>query len=498
MIHTLPLHRAAYLVLCLFSTVSFARVFLTRRDALTSCLADARVPFSVKNSTEWTQDTKPYNLRLAYTPAAVAVPTSIDEIKAAVSCGVKNGVRVSAKGGGHGYGSFALGGEDGHLVIALDRMYRVTLNDDGTATVQPGARLGHVAVELFNQGRRAIAHGSCPGVGISGHSLHGGYGFASRTHGLAVDWLIGAKVVLADGSLVHCSATQNQDLFWALRGAGSSFGIVAELEFDTFEAPDKVTPFSIELNWSEDEAVVGIKALQDIAADASKELNMQIYMAPGGQTIQGVYYGDQNGLNAALRPLLDDIDTQISEASTIGWIEGLEHFADGQELDQTYPYDAHTTSYKSSLMTHALTQGQIESFMSAVFTNLNDPSARHSWFILLNLHGGANSVVAEVPPYETAYVHRDKLLLYQFSDRGSDGVYPEEGFALLKGFRESVTGSMAAGEWGMYANYLDTELDSETAQKLYWGDNLPRLRQIKAAVDPGDVFWNPQGVRPAI
>lgn len=163
MVYTLPLHRAAYLVLCLFSTLSFARVFLTRRDALTSCLADACVPFSVKNSTEWTQDTKPYNLRLTYTPAAVAVPTSIDEIKAAVSCGVENGVRVSAMGGGHGYGSFAFGGEDGHLVIALDRMYRVTLNEDGTATVQPGARLGHVAVELFNQGRRAIAHGSCPG-----------------------------------------------------------------------------------------------------------------------------------------------------------------------------------------------------------------------------------------------------------------------------------------------------------------------------------------------
>lgn len=155
-----------------------------------------------------------------------------------------------------------------------------------------------------------------------------------------MDWLIGAKVVLANGSLVHCSATENEDLFWALRGAGSSFGIAAELEFDTFEVPDKVTPFSIELNWSEDEAVVGIKALQDIAADASKELNMQIYMASGGQTIQGVYYGDRNSLNAALRPLLDDIDMQISEASTMGWIEGLEHFADGQELDQTYPYDA--------------------------------------------------------------------------------------------------------------------------------------------------------------
>lgn len=176
-------------------------------------------------------------------------------------------------------------------------------------------------------------------VGVAGHGLHGGYGMASRTHGLTLDWLTGAKVVLANGSLVHCSADENADLFWALRGAGSSFGIVAELEFDTFEAPSSVTPFSIDLNWGEDEAVEGFAALQVVAMEAPKELNMQLYMAPGGQTIQGVYYGDRIGLDAALRPLLDDIGAQISKASTMGWIEGLEYFADNQALDQSFPYD---------------------------------------------------------------------------------------------------------------------------------------------------------------
>jgi FAD/FMN-containing dehydrogenase len=176
-------------------------------------------------------------------------------------------------------------------------------------------------------------------VGVSGHVLHGGYGFASRTHGLTLDWLIGATVILADGSKVDCSSTENKDLFWALRGAGSSFGIVAELEFNTFKAPTQVTPFAVELDWNESEAVAGIKALQDLAASAPAELNMQIYIAATGQTIQGVYFGDRNGLNAALKPLLNTIDTQFSSASTMGWIEGLEHYADGTALDQTYPYN---------------------------------------------------------------------------------------------------------------------------------------------------------------
>lgn len=147
-------------------------------------------------------------------------------------------------------------------------------------------------------------------------------------------------------------------------------------------------------------------------------------------------------------------------------------------------------------MTKALSDKQITSFIRALFKNILDPSARHSWYILLDLHGGPNSVVNSMSSPSTSYVHRDKLFLFQLSDGGSDGSYPEEGFSLLKGFRESITDLMGDDDWGMYANYLDSQLDGETAQKLYWGDNLGRLKSIKAEVDPDDVFWNPQGVRP--
>lgn len=177
-------------------------------------------------------------------------------------------------------------------------------------------------------------------MGVAGHVLHGGYGFASRTYGLTLDWLTGATVVLANATVVHCSTTENADLFWALRGAGSSFGIVAEFEFNTFEAPIQATPFRVDLSWNEEQAVDGLKALQEIAIDASHKLNMQIYLGTGGQTIQGVYYGDRSGLNAVLEPFLQDIDAEISKASTLGWIESLEYYTNGQPLDQTYPYIA--------------------------------------------------------------------------------------------------------------------------------------------------------------
>lgn len=176
-------------------------------------------------------------------------------------------------------------------------------------------------------------------VGITGHALHGGYGFASRTHGLTLDRFIGATIILANGTSRYTADWEMPDLNWALRGAGSSFGIVAELDFQTFAAPDTVTPFSIELDWNESEAVEGLLALQKFAVTAPKELNMQIYMAPTGQTIQGVYYGTRAGLNTALQPLLGDLDAQISTASTGGWIQMLNKYAGGQALDQRRPYD---------------------------------------------------------------------------------------------------------------------------------------------------------------
>lgn len=131
--------------------------------AIDDCLKDAGVPVDAKNGNDWNQDVAPFNRRLPYTPAAIAVPKTVDDISKAVACAAKTGVKVNPKSGGHSYASFGLGGENGHLVIELDRMNKVTLDSQNIATVEAGARLGHIATVLYNQGRRAFSHGTCPG-----------------------------------------------------------------------------------------------------------------------------------------------------------------------------------------------------------------------------------------------------------------------------------------------------------------------------------------------
>jgi FAD/FMN-containing dehydrogenase len=140
-----------------------ASAVLGRRTAIEDCLVGAGVPIDVQGSMGWAEDVSPFNLRVPYTPAAIAVPKNVGHIQNAVACARKLGLKASPKSGGHSYASLGFGGEDGHLMIELDRMNKVTVGAGYIATIEAGARLGYVATELFAQGGRAIAHGTCPG-----------------------------------------------------------------------------------------------------------------------------------------------------------------------------------------------------------------------------------------------------------------------------------------------------------------------------------------------
>lgn len=135
-----------------------------KRDALIDCLDKAGVPTDTLGTDDWKLDAAPFNLQLNFTPVAIAVPKNVKHIQDAVICAKKLGVKANAKCGGHSYASFGLGGEDGHLTVEMDRMNAVKLDaTSGIASIEGGSRLGHVASELYAQGKRAFSHGTCPG-----------------------------------------------------------------------------------------------------------------------------------------------------------------------------------------------------------------------------------------------------------------------------------------------------------------------------------------------
>jgi FAD/FMN-containing dehydrogenase len=114
---------------------------------------------------------KPYNLDIEVTPVAVIRPTTAEDISAIVKCAVSNNVKVQAKSGGHSYGNFGLGGKDGAISIDMTKFQDFSMDTKTwQATVGAGTLLGDLTTRLHDNGRRAVAHGSCPGVGVGGHA----------------------------------------------------------------------------------------------------------------------------------------------------------------------------------------------------------------------------------------------------------------------------------------------------------------------------------------
>lgn len=331
---------------------------VTRRD---ECLTEAGVPHLDPGSEEFKKATLPYNLRMPITPAGLALPETIEQVEAAVSCAVDNGVTVSARGGGHSYISNGLGGEDGHLVIDLAKLNGTAFDAaTGIATLGSGLLVGPAAVALYEEagvgfphstGTRLVTHPLqqpcyvyCQGanmreysVGLSGLTLHGGYGMSSRAHGLSLDQLVEAEIVLANGTSVTASESSNPDLFWGLRGAGSAFGIVTSFKFKTFKAPESNIAFSYDLSGLDRANLVdALVTLQDYADEEQpKEMNMQVTLASGSAVeLSGMYHGDQDGFDKTMQPLLEKlgISPTDSQPETMGWIDSIKHQAYGPLL----------------------------------------------------------------------------------------------------------------------------------------------------------------------
>lgn len=160
-----------------------------------------------------------------------------------------------------------------------------------------------------------------------------------------MDWIAGATVVLANGTVVETSKTQNPDLFWALRGAGSNFGIVTSFKFNTFAAPSQVTAFQVNLPWNNANSIAtGWAAMQDwLAAGMPKEMNMRVFGSGGQTQLQGLYYGDSNSLRTAIQPLLSKLGASLSNAQQYDWMGAFRYYTYSSQVDVTHPYNVVST-----------------------------------------------------------------------------------------------------------------------------------------------------------
>ncbi|MEH1123033.1 LLM class flavin-dependent oxidoreductase [Micromonospora sp. CPCC 206061] len=367
---------------------------------------------------------------------------------------------LGIRSGGHGVSGRST--NDGGIVIDLSTLAGIEVLDESTRRVRigPGARWKHVAAAL-DEYDWALSSGDYGGVGVGGLATAGGIGFLGRKYGLTIDHLRAAEVVLADGTVVHASAGEHPDLFWALRGAGANFGIVTSFEFEVDEVR--------EVGW----AHLGF-AVSDVA-DFLRRFGDAVAATPRDTTPFLLVSPPRRG-----QPALAQLMAMVDAADPETVIAQLQPFA---ELAPMYQQQVVIAPYAAvmGMAPDGDHQGQGEPIARSAFVREITPAfAAISadllrggvvyWYQLRTV-GGA---IADVDPDATAYAHRDAG--FQLTAMGTDQ-------RRMDALWDSVRGHFD----GLYLSF-ETDRRPERLADAFPPRTLARLRELKARYDPDNVF----------
>lgn len=413
-------------------------------------------------------------------PAVVVRPLDDADVAAAVTFARDTGLPLAVRSGGHsgaGHGTV----DDG-LVVDL-RDLTVLDVDAGarTAWVEAGLTAGAVTAATAAHGL-AVGFGDTGSVGVSGITLGGGVGYLSRAHGLTVDNLLAADVVLADGRVVRADAEQHPDLFWALRGGGGNFGVVTRMQF-RLHPLDGVVGGMLLLPATAP-AVAGFLAAAQAAPDELSAI-VNVMPCPPLPFVPAEHHG-----SLAIMALVcwsgpaEDADAVLAPLRALG--EPLADMVRPVPYPELFPPadpEYHPTAVARTLLLDEVDLPLAE----RVVARLEDADGMR--VVQLRALGGA---IARVDPAATAYAHRSARLMGNVA-AFVDGPADRERRA------EWVAGTAALldqGDPGVYVNFLADE-GPERVRAAYPGATWDRLAAVKATYDPGNLFRRNQNVPPA-
>ncbi|KAK5989390.1 FAD-linked oxidoreductase pyvE [Cladobotryum mycophilum] len=410
--------------------------------------------------------------------AAVALVQSSEDISIAVKFAVKHNVEVAVHGGGHATsGSSSV---EGGLVIDLSRMRGVTV-DPATKTVlvQGGALWSDVDAATADHGLAVVA-GTVNHTGVGGLTLGGGFGWLSSKHGLTVDNLNYVTMVLADGRIVTASPDENPDLFWAVRGAGSSFGVAVDFSFRAHPAPKVYTAGFLVFTLDKlDEVVDFVNYFHKELLDENCAMFFGMSAPPPAKTPLVLTPITFNGTKAeaeekyakllALGPVMNSV-TEMPYHELNGFLnKGLEH--------------GNRRATHGSSVEMPLDKGLIHQVRDSFAQFVKDNENTNESIILFEIT--YQNKVCEVPLTETATVMRTQNMnagiLTKWYDSSLDTAVRDWARGLGKLIKEVGNPNSS---YTAYANYSYLESRSRDL----FGVNYDRLVELKKKYDPENVF----------
>lgn len=404
----------------------------------------------------------------------------------------------AVKAGGHSYAGYS--SSAGGIILSVALMNDLSLDDvheDGdpnkvttVLTVGPGVTVGDVLDRVLLEHNYCGVLGSASTVAMGGWILGGGVGFLSRKYGFGIDNVLEMELVVANGSIVKASISENEDLFWALRGAGqNNFGVVTEIKYKLFPAQDEVLVVTGHL--PHHLAARFLTSLGDMESTLPDLLFVEINSDPSGLVVTLSWYGsDEQALLEGrafiaelLQSLLDDENLASAfQFQRISWTEGA--------LEETEEFQGLMVQYWNGFL---LPDGNTEKNWNKIVEAMWELVQQTDYIVVdIELWGGAMS---KVDPDATPLYWRNAVynvgyaLAVPVDVKDAQSIFEHQVHKFNK-----IWDEVSVYLYGSFPNYASASLAEDDYGKILYGKNIERLQKIKMKYDPTDLFKFPQSV----
>jgi FAD binding domain/Berberine and berberine like len=403
-------------------------------------------------------------------PALIARCLTSQDVGHAVTFARERNLLLAVRGGGHSWPGNSIC--DAGMMIDLSQMRQVSVDPQAQrARAQGGALLSDLDSASLDRGLATTA-GVVSHTGIGGFTLGGGFGNLNRKYGLAVDNLMSAEIVTADGKIRRISAQQEPDLFWAIRGGGGNFGVVTEFEYQLHPFDRNVLAGSIVWPLS------AAKEVLEFYAEWSARLSDEMYAGPnlmtlpdGPSLVMSVLYNGNPATGEKELARLRKVGKPVQDA-----VKVQDYLATQTQSDGFFHQGIR--SYAKNGMVKQWSQGLINAMVEA-----NDPR------ILLGSHvaGGAVKRVGEL---DTAFPHRNIEVMMVIVAVWEDPNADEERIAAARAYYKAIEPFT-----GGYYDNIDFDRSATTSN---YGPVYERLSKVKGQIDPGNQFRLNSNIEPTV
>jgi FAD/FMN-containing dehydrogenase len=429
-----------------------------------------------------------WNAALDRKPALIAQCANAEDVSAAIEFARAHGLEVSVRGGAHNAAGVAAA--DGAVMIDLSRMRHVAVDPVARRACAGGGALNGDLDAAAQEHGLATPLGMVSHTGIGGLSLGGGMGHLTRRHGLAIDNLVGAQVVLADGRIVRATMNEHPDLFWAIRGGGGNFGVVTAFEFELHPVGPTVQ-FGL-LFWGLDQGPALLRLAQKVLSDLPRDVTVVIvglnappapfvppqYQFQPGYALMITGFGSADQHARVIKRIRADLPPLFDLVMPMPYVE-VQKFTDEAAAWGSLVYDKGTQVAE-------LTDDVI-AVISEYWPGKASPL---SVMFLYRLDAAYSEVGEDETAFGSTRTPRFQVFILAFAPNAE----------LLTADRAWVRAFWAALQphavsQGSYVN--DSSEFPDQWVRASYGAKYERLSQIKAAYDPDNVFRHNANILPA-